>query len=279
MKEQIKQIIAKAPNTLLARNLVREYCQARILQFLQERRAFTSWIFHGGTALRLLYMLPRYSEDLDFALANPPDPDGFAKIILAVCRSFEAEAYAVKHHKLKEHTPVMSAFIDFPGLYSELGLSPHRTESLSIKIEVDSHPPDGGSVETSIIRRHVILNVLHYDRASLLSGKLHAVLMRPYFKGRDLYDLYWYLSDPSWPEPNFRFLNEALRQTNWQGPEVTSANWVRQVIKRLDGVDWPKAVDDVRPLIEREADLGLLTRENVMKLLESRQLKNQKTSA
>jgi len=336
MKEQIKQIISKAPNRLLARNLVREYCQARILQFLQEGGAFTSWIFHGGTALRLLYMLPRYSEDLDFALANPSDPKDFVKVISAVCKSFEAEAYLVKSHKLKVDIPVKSAFITFPGLFYELGLSPHRTEALSIRVEVDSHPPEGGLFETSIIRRYIILNVLHYDQASLLSGKLHAILMRPYFKGRDLYDLYWYMSDPSWPGPNIRFLNEALHQTKWQGPEVnlegktpsngrredpaalppllgqgmkprpatkgatppwnplerfpvashgayeplvTPTNWGQLVINRLESVDWPRAVDDVRPFIEREADLSHLTREIVLKLLESRHLKNQKTSA
>jgi len=66
--------------------------------------------------------------------------------------------------------------------------------------------------------------------------------------------------------------NEALHQTKWQGPEVTPINWVTQVIKRLENIDWPKAVDDVRPLIEREADLNQLTRESVLKLLEYRHL-------
>ena len=61
------------------------------------------------------------------------------------------------------------------GLPYELGLSPRRTEALSIKIELDSNPPVGGVAETSIIRRYVVLNVLHYDKASMLSGKLHAI--------------------------------------------------------------------------------------------------------
>ena len=49
------------------------------------------------------------------------------------------------------------------------------------------------------MRRHVTLRLHHHDRASLLAGKLHAILQRPYTKGRDLYDLIWYLSDPTWP--------------------------------------------------------------------------------
>jgi predicted nucleotidyltransferase component of viral defense system len=50
----------------------------------------------------------------------------------------------------------------------------------------------------------------HHDRASLLAGKLHALFQRRYVKGRDLYDLMWYLSDPNWPEPNLTLLQNAL---------------------------------------------------------------------
>jgi hypothetical protein len=270
MKEQIQQIIAGAPNKFVAGNWVREYCQARILQFLQERGVFTSWIFHGGTALRLLYMLPRYSEDLDFALFNLTAPPNFAGVMADVSRAFAAEGYRVDIHKVKEEGSVKSAFIRLPGLLYELGLSPQRNEVLSIKVEVDSRPPEGGTTETSIIRRYVVLNVLHYDKASMLSGKLHAVLMRPYSKGRDLYDLFWYMSDPTWPEPNYRFLNAALRQTQWHGPEIVPSNWVEEIVKRLGNIDWQRALDDVRPLIERESDLTQLTRANTEKLLESR---------
>jgi len=270
MKEQIRQIVSGEPHGLRARNLVREYCQARILQFLQEAGAFTSWIFHGGTALRFLYGLPRYSEDLDFALASSFDSKDFPRITASICRSFDAEAYAVDSPRIRERTTVKSAFITLPGLFHELGLSPHRKEALSVKIELDTRPPDGGLTETTIIRRYVILNILHYDKSSMLSGKLHAILMRPYLKGRDLYDLFWYLSDPLWPAPNLRFLDEALRQTKWRGPEITPTNWVAHVIHRLEGIDWPKAVDDVRPLIEREADLSQLTPDVVLKLLETR---------
>ena len=64
-----------------------------------------------------------------------------------------------------------------------------------------------------MVRRHVLLQLHHHDRASLLAGKLHAVLQRPYVKGRDFFDLLWYLSDPGWPSPNLTLLNRALAQT------------------------------------------------------------------
>jgi hypothetical protein len=269
MKEQIKQIIAESPDKWRAGNLVREYCQARILQFLQEEGAFRSWIFHGGTALRFLYLLPRYSEDLDFALSGPAGKLDFAGIVAGVRAAFEAEAYRAKAD-INDDRPVKSATIGFPGLFHELGLSPRQSETFSVKIKLDSRPPAGGKTETSVFRRFVLLNVLHYDKASFLSGKLHALLARPYVKGRDLYDLLWYLSDRLWPEPNIPFLNSALKQTKWKGPEITASNWASLVAGRIDDIDWKKAVENVRPFIERPSDLELMTKETVLKLLTAR---------
>ncbi len=271
MKEQINQIIAETANKLLARSRVREYCQTRILQFLQESGIFRSWIFYGGTALRFLYMLPRYSEDLDFALESKKTAVNFIEIIARISKSFEAEAYIIDT-KIKERRAVKSAFIHFPKLLYDIGLSPQESEMLSVKLEVDSNPPAGGITETSVIRRYVMLNVLHYNKASLLSGKLHAILARSYVKGRDLYDLFWYLSDPSWPEPNIRFLNKALIQTNWKGPEITESNWTMFVTRRLKDINWEKAVEDTRPFIEKPSDLKLMTKENVLNILKNRQL-------
>ncbi len=269
MKEQIKQIVAETANPLLARSRVREYCQARILQFLQESGAFRSWIFHGGTALRFLWMLPRYSEDLDFSLEGAEAALDIAGVAAGIKRFFEAEAYRIDL-KISDRRAVKSAFVLYPGLLHEMGLSPHRSEALSVKLEIDSHPPAGGITETSVIRRYVLLNVLHYDKASLLSGKLHAILARPYVKGRDLYDLFWYLSDPSWPVPNFGFLNNALVQTGWKGPEIFGSNWTLLLAERLKEIHWEMEVEDARPFIENAADLKLLTRENVLKILDQR---------
>lgn len=74
MKDHLHHLITGQPNPILVRCLAREYLQARILQMLQDRGAFRSWAFQGGTALRFLYRLPRFSEDLDFALERPDEP-------------------------------------------------------------------------------------------------------------------------------------------------------------------------------------------------------------
>lgn len=216
-------------------------------------------------------MLPRYSEDLDFALQGPATELDFPEIIAGVRGAFEAEAYNTKV-KISDSKTVKSASIRFPGLLYELDLSPRLAETLSIRIELDSRPPSGGKTETSVFRRFVLLNVLHYDKASFLSGKVHAILARPYIKGRDLYDLFWYLSDRSWPQPNIQFLDSALKQTKWKGPKISRSNWSSLIARRINEVDWKRAVEDVRPFIERAQDLELLTKKNLLKLLKTRWL-------
>ncbi len=111
------------------------------------------------------------------------------------------------------------------------------------------------------------LQLQHHDRASLLAGKLHAILQRPYLKGRDFYDLLWYLSNPDWPAPNLALLNHALGQTGWDRLELTEETWRDAVRCRLDAVVWEQVVGDVRPFLELSADPSLLTRETLLRLL------------
>jgi len=181
-------------------NLTREYLQALILQSLQKSGAMTSLAFHGGTALRFLYSLPRYSEGLDFALKINKGRYDFRAYLNAVQKDLETQGYRIVM-KVSDQKTVHSAYVRFPGLLYDLNLSPHRDEVLAVKIEVDTEPPKGAELETSLIRRHVLLNLQHHDKASLLAGKLHAILQRPYPKGRDIYDLTWYLGDRNWPNP------------------------------------------------------------------------------
>jgi hypothetical protein len=269
MKDYLKQLIEKTQDTNLARCIVREYLQARTLEFLQENGAFVDWAFVGGTALRFLYSLPRFSEDLDFSITESGTEDNFAEHMKKVKNRFLAEDYEVTI-KAKTNKTVRSAFIKFPGLLYELELSPLSSEVISIKAEIDSNPPVGAKVESSIIRKHCLLNLQHYDKSSLLAGKLHALSSRKYTKGRDVYDLMWYLSDRTWPEPNILLLNNALKQTAWSGPELTEDNWRDLIVMRVSEFDWNKVLADVKPFIEKQSDLQMLTLENLVKSLRSK---------
>lgn len=268
MKAHLVELVRAAPTPAHGRNVAREYLQARLLGGMQRAGAMIPLAFHGGTALRFLYASPRYSEDLDFALERAQEQYNFRAYLRAVRAEFEGEGYTVTL-KVSDQKTVHSAFIRFPGLPYELGLSPHRNEVLAVKIEVDTNPPAGAGLVTTVIRRHVMLQIQHHDRASLLAGKLHALLERPFTKGRDLYDLLWYLSDPNWPPPNLMLLNNALQQTGWTGPHLTGENWRLVLRDQLQRLDWERVVDDVRPLLEPGANPDLLTLDNVLRTLES----------
>jgi nucleotidyltransferase AbiEii toxin of type IV toxin-antitoxin system len=266
MKEDLKSRLQPSWTPTEARNRVREYLQARILSSLQRSGAMVPLAFQGGTALRFLYSIRRYSEDLDFALERSDRGYDFQSYLNAIRSDLQREGYEIDV-KASDQRVVHSAFIRFPGLLFELGLSPHPNEVFAVKLEVDTNPPAGAVLATTLVRRHVTLNLQHHDPASLLSGKLHAILQRPYPKGRDFYDLLWYLSDPTWPSPNLMLLNNALRQTGWAGPEITEENWRGLVRKHTEGVDWGRVIEDVRPFLEETAEIDLLNLENLSRLL------------
>jgi predicted nucleotidyltransferase component of viral defense system len=271
MKDFLATLVA-GKDALAARNIAREYLQARILGSLQRAGAMSTLAFHGGTALRFLYAIPRYSEDLDFALERNTTAYDFRRYLREVQGEFGNEGYQVSI-KVNDKKIVHSAFVQFVGLLFELGYSPHREETLAIKVEVDTRPPAGAEVTTTVIRRFVTVQIQHHDPPTLLAGKLHAVLQRPYPKGRDLYDLLWYLGDPAWPPPNLEMLNQALAQSKWTGDAVSADNWTHIVQERLRQLDWSKALVDIRPFLERSAEINLLTLENLSGLLTTRKLR------
>lgn len=266
MKDQLEQMLHAARSPGNARNLAREYLQARMLGALQRAGAMVPLAFQGGTALRFLYRLPRFSEDMDFALEGEPASYDLRGYLQAIQSDFAAEGYDVSL-RVSDHRAVHSAFVRFPGLPHRFGLSPHEGATLAIKIEVDTNPPPGARLMTTIVRRYVTMQIQHHDKASLLAGKLHAILQRPHIKGRDFYDLLWYLSDPSWPAPNLDLLNHALKQTAWSGPELTAASWRAAVAVRLHEARWDAVRSDVLPFLERPADADLLTLENLRRVL------------
>lgn len=270
MKDRLRQLLDGSAGGLAARNLAREFLQASILAALQRAGAMVPLAFQGGTALRFLYGIRRYSEDLDFALERTGSRYDFRAYLDSIRSDLRREGYDADLSRVSDRKTVHSAFVRFPGLLHELGLSGHREEALSVRLEVDTRPPSGAVLETTVVRRHALLRIQHHDRASLLAGKLHAILHRPYPKGRDFYDLIWYLSDRTWPAPNLVLLNGALAQTGWTRAPLSKTTWVAAVRSRLASVRWEALAADVRPFLESAEDRALLTRETVAGLLAGR---------
>ena len=228
MTDHVRALVGNM-DPLQGRNVLREYLQARVLEGLQRAGAMGVLAFQGGTALRFLYDLPRYSEDLDFALEGAREAYDLRRWIKATTRQFRREQYAIRT-SLRDRGSVHSAWGAVLRHPVRDRLSPNRDEVLAVKVDVDTRPPEGAVTETRLVRRHVPLRLHHHDRASLFAGKLHALLRRPWTKGRDVYDLVWYLSDPAWPSPNLRLLNSALAQSDAGTIPLTRDGWRRAVL-------------------------------------------------
>jgi len=265
VKEHLRRLLNGNQSTAHGRSVAREYLQAQILAVLQRAGAMVPLAFHGGTSLRFLFGISRHSEDLDFALEQRRSLYDFRSYLDSIRTHLGAAGYEVDL-RVNDRRTVHSAFVRFAGLLHELGLSPHANEILAVKIEVDTNPPAGARLATTTVRRHELLRLHHHDRASLLAGKLHALLQRSYTKGRDLYDLVWYLSDRDWPAPNLTLLNNGLQQSGYGGPALIEGTWRDVVALRLHEIDWAKGRADVAPFLERENELELLTREHVTEL-------------
>lgn len=159
MKEQLLETVRDAPDPGAALNLAREYLQARILLALQEAGAMIPLAFQGGTALRFLFGLPRFSEDLDFALERPERGDlEIPRLAERLVAQFEREGYAVASRR-KVDRVVQSIMVSFPGLLYDIGLAPEPSRRLNVRIEVDTNPPGGAGLATTVIRRHAVLNL------------------------------------------------------------------------------------------------------------------------
>jgi len=263
LKDHLLSLAAAQPDRGARLNLVREYLQAHILRSVQEAGAFAAWAFQGGTALRFLHGLGRFSEDLDFALEQPEHDRGLERVARVVVRDLELAGYSAEA-TLRTGRTVHAAMVKLSGLLHETGLAPERGAKLRVRLELDTHPPAGAVLETRLITRHFPISFRVHDLSSCMAGKIHALFSRPYTKGRDLYDLSWYLTRPERLSPNLELLRKALEQTGWEGPAMELGTWRPVLIDRIESLDWQAVVEDVEPFLEDPRDRQLLDRERLL---------------
>jgi predicted nucleotidyltransferase component of viral defense system len=264
MKDEALSIVRGVEDPARKLNLLREYVQVLALRSLHESEAFAGISFQGGTALRFAFGLPRFSEDLDFSVEDQRHyaPEAWMKKV-------KGDLALAGFHPSVNWNPraaVHKAWVRLAGVLHEAGLVAMREQKLSIKIELDTRPPAGAVEEREVITRHRMFVVRRYDMASLMAGKIHALITRPYAKGRDWYDLMWYLGHRPPQEPNLVLLQNALDQT--QGKDAFRAEeWKQTAAGKLEDVRTEQLADDVRPFLEHPEDERLLTVENIRSAL------------
>lgn len=232
-------------------NAIKEIMQEIALAGLFRSDFFKHAAFQGGTCLRILYGLNRFSEDLDFILLQS-DPQFEWQIFLKNVQ-LEFETYGM-NLELKDRSMVDSivkmAFIKEDSFGKLLTLTYPRSRSdvqkIQIKLEVDTDPPAGSTFDVKYIDFPYPFSVTLQDKQSLFSGKLHAMLCREYVKGRDWFDFVWYVSQKT--PINYVFLENALFQKGpWQGKtlSVEKAWIIKELKQKIMSMDWEKVKQDV----------------------------------
>lgn len=264
MKEEALALVKNVDDPAQALNLLREYLQMCILRSLHESEAFINLSFVGGTALRLIHDLPRFSEDLDFSLEQT---GGYQprKWMEKLKRDLQLAGFDATV-SLNERKTVHAAWIRVTGLLKDARLAGRQEQKLSVKLEIDTRPPAGAVSSTEVITRQLMFVVRRHDLPSLMAGKIHALLTRAYPKGRDWFDLVWYLSKRPPVAPNLVLLQNALDQTEGSGA-VDGSGWSELLLDRLESLDMSALAIDVRPFLERPDDVRYLTIEHLRTLL------------
>ena len=232
-------------------------------EILQEVALYSLWragffevaAFQGGTSLRILHKLPRFSEDLDFILKEP-DPDfewgGYLQQLKDGFEEFGLQTEVLVKSRMDR--TVKQAILKDNSITNQLNLSfyrGHPEQKLKIKLEIDINPPEGSGFDYAYLDFPLDFEVCHQDLASNFSLKIHALLCRPYLKGRDWYDFNWYVKQGV--RPNLPHLQAALYQFGpWKSESIiVDVDWLHHaMMQKIASVNWKEAAMDVERFLK-----------------------------
>lgn len=258
---QQKLLTYQCKSVLEQEHALKEIAQEIALLALSRSGFFRIAAFQGGTCLRILYGLQRFSEDLDFILEKPDSHFNWNDYIKNMSDEFSAYGYNLEAvNKTKLDNSIRKAFLKADSQGGLLILKDFRTNrpKIVIKLEIDTNPPQGSEHELKYLDFPLSYSVLTQNLRTLFSGKCHALLCREYIKGRDWYDFTWYVARKILP--NFNFLSNALNQ---QGPWSTQnisidVSWlIEQLKQKINLIDWEAAKKDVERFLRPQEMISL----------------------
>jgi hypothetical protein len=263
-------------------NALREILQQAALLGLWRGKFFEGAAFYGGTALRVLYGLDRFSEDLDFSRLTPDPAFSLAPFCAAVRRELESFGFEVtvesrlRHGASAIHAavirthPIRSLTATTPGAAGALaGL--RATDVLKIKLQVDTNPPGGFETEGRTLLLPLAFAVRVYTLPDMFAGKMHAVLCRRWktrVKGRDWYDLVWYLGRH--PRLRLAHLESRMRASgDWPDDDHLGRHALLTRLRSAIGeLDVDAARDEVSRFVRDPSELTIWSREFFLEIIE-----------
>lgn len=276
MLEALAQMIAKYEFGRLEDTMraLREIMQEIALLGLWRSKFFEKAAFYGGTALRILHGLDRFSEDLDFSLLKPMSAFDMAKYLVALQKELEAFGFDVRIEQRNKavKSAVQSAFLKADTLNQLLVIQTAEEilhgvpqgQVLKIKLEIDTDPPPGFSTEAKYLLQPIPFAVKAYALPDLFAGKMHAILCRKWktrVKGRDWYDLVWYAAHH--PQLHLFHLEQRMRQSgHWKNKEAMSADSFHSLMHAaIERLSVDQARREVEPFVNNPDSLKIWSRD------------------
>jgi len=283
MHEAIRQMLVKYDCQKVEdyTNALREIFQEIALLGLWRAKFFEKAAFYGGTALRILYKLDRFSEDLDFSLLQPSNDFSWERYSQALERELLSFGFEVQVGlKNKAITSaVQSAFIKANTLNQLLIIEPGKEiaqqipagQKIRIRVEVDTDPPQGFFTESKFLLLPLPFSVRTYTLPNLFAGKMHAVLCRQWknrVKGRDWYDLIWYCAHH--PRLNLKHLEQRMRQSgDWSSQQTFDPQtFMKRLTAKINTLDIKQARSEVAPFVKNPSILNIWSKEFFSAIIE-----------
>ena len=267
---------------------LREILQEIVLLGLYDAGFFKHTAFYGGTALRILHNLPRFSEDLDFSLlkTNPEfNLKPYEEAIIATLKAFGFEV-TIEIKEKNSISAIASAFVKGNTIEHLININApkdmtrkiHKDQAVKIKLEVDTNPPLEFETANIIRLTPRPFSINAFTLPSLYAGKMHAILCRAWSsrpKGRDWYDLVWYVANDV--ELDTKHLKARLTQSckyleenSIEIPnELTKRNIKEMLLKRIESLDVAKAKNDVQPFIKDIREIELWSKDFFIAVVEN----------
>lgn len=253
IEKKLESYFAKSEGEEL--QALREITQEVILASLGRTGFFNQAAFQGGTCLRIMHGLNRFSEDLDFTLLEPNPDFAWQEYLERVVKDLITFGYQLEvTDRHDTDSSVRLAFLKDEALGKILNLHYAGKKSIlgkiRITLEIDINPPAGGQNEMKYVDFPYLSPITVQNLPTLFAGKIHALLCRTYLKGRDWYDFIWYTARKT--TVNYQYLEEALSQSGpLKGLSLhIDKIWLLEALhQKIESIDWVEARKDVRRFI------------------------------
>lgn len=213
-------------------NLLREYFQHKILEIIYGSKWFNKLVFMGGTSLRIVHSLNRFSEDLDFDNIGLKEKD-FKELARFIVKRLKLEGYEVDVKIVLKKA--FHAHIQISDMLYKAGISGHK--SAKITISIDTQPQSFSYCPSQVLINKfdifLKINVVPID--ILLSQKIYAAVSRKRTMGRDFFDIIFLMGRT---KPNLDYLKLKMNVKD-------ESDLKERLLKFCSRLDFKRLAEDV----------------------------------